>query len=104
MNHSPDIHARLTPAMRLYTAAVTRVWALYFAVMVVASVTISLALPFAIWSLFANMLTPLFVVALFLGEHLLRYRLHPEFERTPLIEAIRACIAPAPAPGRSIER
>jgi len=30
------------------------------------------------------------VGVLFIGEHLLRYRLHPEFERTRMIDAVRA--------------
>ncbi len=30
------------------------------------------------------------VAVLFLGEYLLRYRLHPEFERTRLIDTVRA--------------
>ena len=30
------------------------------------------------------------VVMLFVGEHLVRYRLHPEFERTRMIDAVRA--------------
>ena len=80
----------LSPAMRLYTAQVTRVWTLYFALMVVASLAVYALLPFAAWSLLANLLTPLMVAALFVGEHLLRYRLHPEFERTRLIDAVRA--------------
>ena len=33
------------------------------------------------WAVFANLLTPLALVAMFVGEYLLRYRLHPEFER-----------------------
>jgi hypothetical protein len=36
------------------------------------------------------LLTPLLVAGLFVGEHLMRYRLHPEFERTRLIDAVRA--------------
>jgi hypothetical protein len=46
----------------------------------------------------ANLLTPLLVGALFIGEYLLRYRLHPEFERTRLIDAVRAVY------GASIDR
>jgi len=34
--------------------------------------------------------TPLAIVALFIGEYLLRYRLHPEFERATLAQAVRA--------------
>ena len=91
----------LSPAMRDYTAQVTRVWTGYFAAMTLASVVIYMVLPFAAWSLFANLLTPIFVGALFLGEHLLRYRLHPEFERTRLIDAVRAFYA---EPGDRISR
>lgn len=80
----------LSPAMRIYTAQVTRVWTLYFALMVVASIAVYASLSFAAWSVLANLLTPLMVVGLFVGEHLMRYRLHPEFERTRLIDAVRA--------------
>ena len=80
----------LSPAMRLYTAQVTRVWTLYFALMVVASIAVYASLSFAAWSVLANLLTPLLVAGLFVGEHLMRYRLHPEFERTRLIDAVRA--------------
>lgn len=80
----------LSPAMRKYTAQVTLVWALYFAAMVVASIVVYARFSFAAWSVLANLLTPLLVGALFLGEYLLRYRLHPEFERTRLVDAVRA--------------
>jgi hypothetical protein len=30
------------------------------------------------------------IAALFVGEHLLRYRLHPEFERVSLLDTVRA--------------
>jgi uncharacterized membrane protein len=80
----------LSPAMVRYTAQVTCVWALYFAAMVVASIVVYARFSFAAWSVLANLLTPLLVGALFLGEYLLRYRLHPEFERTRLVDAVRA--------------
>jgi uncharacterized membrane protein len=80
----------LSPAMVKYTAQVTRVWAIYFAAMVVASIAVYASFSFAAWSVLANLLTPLFVGMLFLGEYLLRYRLHPEFERTRLVDAVRA--------------
>lgn len=80
----------LSPAIRAYTAQVTRIWTVYFALMVVASVGVYATLPFAAWSVLANLVTPVMVVGLFVGEHLLRYRLHPEFERTRMIDAVRA--------------
>lgn len=90
----------LTPGHRAYTASVTRVWTVYFAAVALLSVLIYLTLPFAHWSLFSNVVTPLGCAALFIGEYLLRYRLHPEFERTRLVDALRAFYAHAPsAPG-----
>ncbi|RZL87293.1 MAG: hypothetical protein EOP82_27005 [Variovorax sp.] len=86
----------LAPGMRRYTAQVTLVWTIYFASMVVASIAVYASLSFAAWSVLANLLTPLMVVGLFVGEYLVRYRLHPEFERTRLIDAVRALYS-APA-------
>jgi uncharacterized membrane protein len=76
--------------MKAYTTQLTRIWTAYFALMVVASIAIYLTLPFSAWSLFANVLSPVMVTLLFVGEHFLRYRLHPEFERTRLVDAVRA--------------
>ncbi|GAA4345035.1 ketosynthase [Variovorax defluvii] len=83
------IHA-LSPAMREYTRRVTWVWTAYFASMALASVAVYATLSFAAWSVLANLLSPLLVGVLFVGEYLLRYRLHPEFERTRLVDAVRA--------------
>jgi uncharacterized membrane protein len=80
----------LSTAMRDYTWRVTAVWTAYFALMVLASAIVYATMSFAAWSVLANLLTPLMVGMLFLGEYLLRYRLHPEFERTRLIDAVRA--------------
>ena len=76
--------------MLAYTTQLTRIWTGFFAVMVVASVIIYLTRPFSDWSLFANVLSPVMVTLLFVGEHFVRYRLHPEFERTRLVDAVRA--------------
>jgi len=84
------VHGRLTPAMVAYCAAVTRAWALYFTAMAVLSPVVYAACAWATWSLLANVVTPCAIAALIVGEHLLRYRLHPEFERATLADAIRA--------------
>ena len=76
--------------MLAYTTQLTRIWTAYFAVVVLASIAIYLTRPFSDWSLFANVLSPVMVGVLFVGEHLVRYRLHPEFERTRLVDAVRA--------------
>ncbi|MGJ7496174.1 hypothetical protein ACSFA8_13940 [Variovorax sp. RT4R15] len=83
------VHA-IGPGQRRYTHQVTVAWTLYFAVVVVASIVVYLTLPFAAWSLLSNVVTPIGVTALFVGEHFMRYRLHPEFERVRMIDAVRA--------------
>lgn len=80
----------MSPGMRIYTAQVTRVWTAYFALMAIASLIVYATMSFGAWSLLSNLITPLMIGALFVGEHLVRYRIHPEFERTRLIDAVRA--------------
>ncbi len=96
------VHATaLTPAMRVYTRKVTIAWTLYFLTMAALSAAIYAAAPFSTWATFANLLTPLALVAMFAAEFGLRYRLHPEFERSTIRDAIRAYTQvrePPPAP------
>ena len=80
----------LTPAMRAWTRRVTQAWALYFFALAALSVAVYATGSLARWSLLANFGTPLGAAALFLGEHRLRYRLHPEFERASLRDVLRA--------------
>lgn len=84
------LHQDFTPAMHAYTRALTGLWAAYFLGMVVLSVLIYLLAPWSWWSLFCNLLTPLAAALLFVGEHLLRYRRHPEFARVSLRAAFDA--------------
>ena len=84
------LHQDVTPAMPAYTRALTSVVAAYFLGMVVLSVLIYLLAPWSWWSLFCNLLTPLAAALLFVGEHLLRYRRHPEFARVSLRAAFDA--------------
>ncbi|WP_428423139.1 hypothetical protein [Methylibium sp.] len=90
------VHGRLSPDMVVYTGKVTRMWAGYFLAMVLASLCVYALAPWSVWSLLANLVTPVLITTLFVGEYLLRYRLHPEFERTTLSAALRAyCNKPA---------
>jgi uncharacterized membrane protein len=72
---------RLTPEMERYTVKITRAWALYFAGMGLFSLLLFVLLPFSWWVRYTSIVSPLALVAFFLGEHVLRYRWHPEFER-----------------------
>jgi len=80
----------LTPDMVAYTRRVTVSWVVYFFGMSALSVLVYVAAPWSDWSLLANVGTPVAMAALFIGEHLLRYRLHPEFERVTMMDAVRA--------------
>jgi len=84
------VHRELTPAMVVYTRNITLAWVLYFVAMAGISLLLFAFAPFDTWALFANLLTPCSLVLMFGGEHLLRYRLHPEFERTSIADAIRS--------------
>jgi uncharacterized membrane protein len=80
----------MEPGLREYTRQVTWVWTGYFALTALASIAVYLWLPFSAWSLLANVVSPVMVGVLFVGEHLLRHRIHPEFQRTRMIDAVRA--------------
>lgn len=98
------VHDSLTPAMHAYTRWLTQLWAAYFVAMLAVSVPLYLWAPWPWWSLFCNVLTPLAVVVLFVGEHLWRRWRHPEFERVKLLRAVQAFRQrdlPGPARGSS---
>ena len=84
------VHGTLTPAMAAYSRKVTGVWTVYFVVMAALSIVLYAVAPFDVWAAFANLVTPLAILFMFIGEYLLRYRLHPEFERATLAQAVRA--------------
>ena len=84
------VHTRMPPSMVAYTRNVTRAWVVYFTATAVVSLALYAFASFDAWALFANLGTPLSLVAMFGGEWLLRYRLHPEFERSSVADAIRA--------------
>jgi uncharacterized membrane protein len=84
------VHGTLTPAMATYSRRVTLVWTCYFVAMAALSLVLFAVAPFDVWAAFANLVTPLAILLMFVGEYLLRYRLHPEFERATLAQAVRA--------------
>ena len=84
------VHGGLTPPMEVYSRKVTVVWTIYFVAMAALSLVLYALAPFATWAAFAGLASPLALLALFVGEHVLRYRWHPEFERATLAQAVRA--------------
>ncbi|MBC7955976.1 MAG: hypothetical protein H7Y33_08925 [Cytophagales bacterium] len=91
----------LVPAMSVYTRNVTRAWAIFFVVTVLISLALFFTASFEAWAIFANWVSPISVVLMFGGEHLLRYRLHPEFERSTVAQAIRAYMQGSKTPAQS---
>jgi len=84
------VHRHMPPAMVAYTRNVTRAWVVYFIAMSTVSLLVFALARFETWAWFANFATPLALAAMFGGERLLRYRLHPDFERSSVADAIRA--------------
>ena len=84
------VHGKVAPGVAPYARKVTVAWCGYFVLMATISIGLFLFAPFDAWALFANLLTPLAMLLLFVGEFLLRYRLHPEFERATLADAMNA--------------
>jgi uncharacterized membrane protein len=92
------VHRHFPAPMALYTRHCTLAWTLYFVAIVVASLALYAFAPFDTWALFANLLSPISVALMFGGEYLLRYRLHPEFERASIGDAIRSYLQRAGKP------
>jgi uncharacterized membrane protein len=84
------IHREFTPAMRAYTRWLTGAWAVYFAAMIAASLLLYLLAPWRWWSFFYTVITPAAAALFFVGEYVLRYWRHPEFEHVSLAQIVQA--------------
>jgi uncharacterized membrane protein len=92
------VHGGMSPVMASYSRKVTVVWSAYFVLMAASSLALFAFAPFDVWAVFANLVTPVAMLLLFVGEYLLRYRLHPEFERATLADAMNAYAQRGAAP------
>ena len=84
------VHGPLTPQHEMYARQVTIAWALFFAVMTLASTLLFFLTPLATWSVFANILTLPLVALMFIAEYAVRRWLLPELRHTRLFDAVRA--------------
>lgn len=82
--------ARMDPEYLRYTWKVTVAWTAFFIITGTLSVILFFFGPIEIWSLFANLLTPVFVGAMFVGEYLIRVRVLPNRSHFSIIETIQA--------------
>lgn len=80
----------ITPGHAAYTRKLTLAWVIFFSTIVLISLGLYFGASFEAWAVFANLVTPVGVVVMFGGEFLIRYRLHPEFERSTVADAISA--------------
>ena len=85
-----QVHGVVSTAMRAYTRRLTAIWVGYFVGMAAISLVLFAAAPWSWWSLFANLMTPLAAATLFVGEYLLRFHWHPEFERSSIMQSLSA--------------
>ncbi len=84
------IHGPLSPELQAYTRAVTKAWVAFFAVMAALSTLLFLLVSVEVWSMFANFFTAPLIALMFLGEYLVRRRLHPKMEHAPILEGVKA--------------
>ncbi len=73
-----------------YTWKVTLAWTLYFAISAIVSVLLFFFAPIKVWSIFANLLTPISLGVMFVGEYLIRLRLMPDGPRISVTATIQA--------------
>jgi len=97
----------LVPEMARYTRNVTRAWMIFFLGISAVSFGLYFFASFDTWAVFANWVSPVAVALMFGIEYLLRYRLHPEFERSSVSDAVRAYMnsnakTSAPAQGKAV--
>ena len=80
----------LPPDHLAYTRKLTLAWVIFFLGIVAISLALFFGAAFETWAVFANLVTPVATGAMFVGEHFLRFRLHPEFKRSSVAQAIQA--------------
>jgi uncharacterized membrane protein len=73
-----------------YTWKVTLAWTIYFALSAAISVALFFGGAIEVWSIFANLLTPLLIGAMFAGEYMIRVRVLPDGGQVGIAETIRA--------------
>lgn len=78
------------PVYMRYTWKVTLVWTTYFVMSAVLSIGLFFWAPLAIWSFFANLVTPATVGLMFVIEYLVRVRVLPNREHYSIAQIVKA--------------
>jgi uncharacterized membrane protein len=74
------LDGKLSPAQITYTRRLTAAWALFFGIMALESFLLAAYAPVALWSLFTNVLNPVFVICFFIVEYAIRKRALPDVD------------------------
>ncbi|KAF7600038.1 MAG: hypothetical protein CGU28_04430 [Candidatus Dactylopiibacterium carminicum] len=80
----------MSPAYLRYTWLVTWAWTLFFAASALLSILLFVLAPPAVWSVFANLLTPPLLGLMFAGEYLIRLRALPGESHFNIADTVRA--------------
>ena len=78
--HRLTVNQAIDPTMAVHTRRLTWIWVFLFAAMALESAALAVFASLAVWSLFANFLNYVFVIALLVGEYfyrVVRYRDQP---------------------------
>jgi uncharacterized membrane protein len=78
------------PVYMRYTWKVTLAWTAYFLLSAALSIGLFFLGPLAVWSVFANLLTPLTVGLMFVIEYLVRVRVLPNREHYSIAQIVQA--------------
>ena len=84
------LHPVLPPEVVRYTRRVTLAWTILFLTLVALSCTLYFAGMPAAWSVLANIVNPVAIVAMFVIEYAVRLRALPDWERVGILGGVRA--------------
>jgi uncharacterized membrane protein len=78
------------PSYMRYTMKVTVAWTVFFITSALVSVGLFCFAPLAVWSYFANLLTPVLVGLMFVVEYLVRVRVLPDRAHFSIAQTVKA--------------
>jgi uncharacterized membrane protein len=85
------VHEGMWPPLERYTRRLTLAWTVFFLAIAAASALLYFAGLMSAWSLLVNLVNPVLLVVMFVGEYGLRHRVLPDLERIGIAGTIRAC-------------
>jgi len=84
------VHSTLPPEVERYTRHATLAWTILFATLFVLSCALYFSGLRAAWSVLANIVNPIAIVAMFVIEYAVRHRALPDWHRVGIMTGVRA--------------